>query len=48
MMPREELKLGTGMRDKGKDSMLDLFAETFLHLSFFFLLLICGIRIYLN
>lgn len=29
MMPREELKLGTGMRDKGKDSMLDLFAETF-------------------
>ena len=29
MMPREELKLGTGMRGKGKDSMLDLFAETF-------------------
>lgn len=29
MMPKEELKLGTGMRDKGKDSMLDCIAETF-------------------
>lgn len=29
IMPREELKLGTGMRDKGKDSMLDCIAETF-------------------
>ena len=29
IMPREKLKLGTGMRDKGKDSMFDCIAEIF-------------------